>query len=160
MGLRAMQVDGMARRRKGGPAGAFLALALLAGCSTTETPTDQQPVACPDTLAFVKPHLVTPYDQLATFIGPDELEATFNRPVEEMIANSGGIDPAILAGQGYVKEYQDILAHEQQTREEYRGLGKDDAWIDLYLSSVADGVTINQGFVDAVTCRKNQLQQS
>jgi hypothetical protein len=155
-----MRVDGMARRRKGGPAGTFLALALLAGCSTTETPTDQQPVACPDTLAFVKPHLVTPYDQLATFIGPDELEATFNRPVEEMIANSGGIDPAILAGQGYVKEYQDILAHEQQTREEYRGLGKDDAWIDLYLSSVADGVTINQGFVDAVTCRKNQLQQS
>lgn len=137
---------------------ALLALGLLAGCATTDTP--EQPVACPDTLAFVKPYLVTPYDQLAGFIGPQELEATFNRPVEEMIANSGGIDPAILAGQGYVKEYQDILAHEQETRGEYRQLGKDDAWIDLYLSSVADGVTINQGFVEAVMCRKQQLQQS
>jgi hypothetical protein len=136
-------------------AGALFGLALLAGCATTEAP----PAACPATLAFVKPKLVTPYDRLASFIGPDELERTFTQPIDEMIANSGGIVPAILSGESTVKDYQDILAHEPETRDEYRQLGKDEAWIDLYLSSVADGVTINQGFVDAVKCRQRQQPQ-
>ena len=137
-------------------AGALVGLALLAGCATTEAP----PASCPATLAFVKPNLVTPYDRLASFIGPDELEHTFSQPIDEMIANSGGIVPAILSGESTVKDYQDILAHEQETRDEYRQLGKDEAWIDLYLSSVADGVTINQGFVDAVKCRQRQQPQT
>jgi hypothetical protein len=136
-------------------AGALFGLALLAGCATTETP----PESCPATLAFVKPNLITPYDQLASFIGPDELEHTFTQPIDEMIANSGGIVPAILSGESTVKDYQDILAHEQETRDEYRQLGKDEAWIDLYLNSVRDGVTINQGFVDAVKCRQRQQPQ-
>lgn len=136
--------------------GALLALALLAGCATAEPP----PESCPATLAFVKPKLITPYDQLARFIGPAELEHTFTQPIDEMIANSGGIVPAILSGESTVKDYQDILAHEPETREEYRQLGKDEAWIDLYLSSVADGVTINQGFVDAVECRQRQQPQN
>lgn len=136
-------------------AGALLAFALLAGCATAEAP----PETCPATLAFVKPKLVTPYHLLEGFIGPEELEHTFTQPIDEMIANSGGIVPAILSGERTVKDYQDILAHEPETREEYRQLGKDDVWIDLYLSSVADGVTINQGFVDAVKCRQRQQPQ-
>jgi hypothetical protein len=136
---------------------AALAGLLLAGCATTAPP--PAPESCPATLAFVKPQLVTPYDQLASFIGPAELEHTFAQPVDEMIANSGGLVPAILSGERTVKEYQGILAHEAETRAEYRSLGKDDAWIDLYLSSVADGVTINQGFVDAVKCRQRQQPQ-
>jgi hypothetical protein len=135
---------------------AALAGLLLAGCATSAPPA---PESCPATLAFVKPRLVTPYDQLASFIGPAELEHTFTQPVDEMIANSGGLVPAILSGERTVKEYQGILAHEAETRAEYRSLGKDDAWIDLYLSSVADGVTINQGFVDAVKCRQRQQPQ-
>lgn len=143
--------DGIAPRR----AGALLAVLLLAACATAEPP----PESCPATLAFVKPQLITPYDRLAGFIGPAELEHTFAQPIDEMIANSGGIVPAILSGESTVKDYQDILAHEPETREEYRQLGKDEAWIDLYLSSVADGVTINQGFVDAVKCRQRQQPQ-
>ena len=131
---------------------------VLAGCATTAPP--PAPETCPATLAFVKPQLVTPYDQLAGFIGPDELERTFTRPVDEMIANSGGIVPAILAGERIVKEHQDILAHEAEERAYYRGLGQDEAWIDLYISSVRDGVTINQGFVDAAKCRQRQQPQT
>jgi len=131
---------------------------LLAACATTAPP--PAPETCPATLAFVKPQLVTPYDQLAAFIGPEELERTFTRPVDDMIANSGGIVPAILSGERTVKEYQDVLAHEDEERANYRGLGKDEAWIDIYISSVRDGITINQGFVDAARCRQRQQPQT
>ncbi|MGH6882449.1 MAG: hypothetical protein ACREFM_16145, partial [Hypericibacter sp.] len=99
-----------------------------------------------------------PYDQLAAFIGPAELERTFTKPVDEMIAAGGGFEHSIASGERYVREYKNILADEQATRDEYHAMGKDDAWIDLYLNSVRDGVTINQTFVDAARCKQAQAQ--
>jgi hypothetical protein len=151
-------------------------LALLAACSTstggmpapagpataslpaTPTPAPAVPTHCPENLSAVKDKLVTPYDQLAAFIGPDQLEATLTKPVDVMIERGGGFQPSIASGEKYVKEYNTILADEKGTRDEYHALGKDDAWIDLYLNSVRDGVTINQAFVDAVRCKQAMAQ--
>lgn len=136
----------------------LLALA-LAGCAALvpgETP--PQPAACPENLSGVRDRLVTPYDQLAGFIGPDELESTLTKPIDAMIERGGGFEPSIASGENYVKEYRDILDHEADTRAEYRAMGKDDAWIDLYLSAVEDGITINQAFVDAVRCKQAAVQ--
>jgi hypothetical protein len=130
-----------------------LMLVLLAACSTTG-PAPAPPPSCPENLSAAKARLITPYDELASFIGPDELEATFTKPVDEMIARGGGFEPSIASGEKYVEEYNAILADEKGTRDEYHALGKDDAWIDLYLSSVRDGVTINQAFVDAARCKQ------
>jgi hypothetical protein len=106
----------------------------------------------------VKSKLVTPYDKLASFIGPDELEATLSKPVDEMIARGGGFAPSIASGEEYVKEYRTILADEEGTRNEYRAMGQTEEWIDLYLSSVRDGITINQAFVDAARCKQAMAQ--
>jgi hypothetical protein len=138
-------------------------LALLAACSTTEPETTAMtappaPQRCPENLAFVKSKLVTPYDQLAGFIGPDELDATFSKPIDAMIERGGGYEPSIASGETTIAEYNDILADEKATRDEYHAMGKDDAWIDLYLSSVRDGVTINQAFVDAARCKQALAQ--
>jgi hypothetical protein len=138
-------------------------LALLAACSTTEPETTAMtvppaPKSCPENLAFVKSELVTPYDQLAGFIGPDELEATFSKPVDAMIERGGGFEPSIASGEKTIAEYNAILADEKGTRDDYHAMGKDDAWIDLYLSSVRDGVTINQAFVDAARCKQALAQ--
>jgi len=136
-----------------------LLLALLAACSTTgPAPAPAVPASCPENLSAVKSKLVTPYDKLASFIGPDELEATLNKPVDEMIERGGGFAPSIASGEKYVQEYNDILADEKGTRDEYRAMGETDEWIDLYLSSVRDGVTINQAFVDAVRCKQAMAQ--
>jgi hypothetical protein len=140
-----------------------LLLALLAACSTAgpspaPAPTPAVPTSCPENLSAVKSKLVTPYDKLASFIGPDELEATLTKPVDEMIARGGGFAPSIASGEEYVKEYNAILADEKRTRDEYRAMGQTEEWIDLYLSSVRDGVTINQAFVDAVRCKQAMAQ--
>jgi hypothetical protein len=138
-----------------------LLLALLAACSTagpTPAPAPAVPASCPENLSAVKSKLVTPYDELAKFIGPDELDATLTKPVDEMIERGGGFAPSIASGEQYVKEYNAILADEQGTRNEYRAMGQTEAWIDLYLSSVRDGVTINQAFVDAVRCKQAMAQ--
>jgi hypothetical protein len=135
-------------------AASFLGL-MLGACAALEPGGGPAPpAACPENLSGVRDRLVTPYDQLASFIGPDELESTLTKPIDEMIERGGGFAPSIASGESYVKEYRDILDHEADTRAEYRALGKDDAWIDLYLSSVRDGITINQAFVDAVRCKQ------
>jgi len=142
-------------------------LLVVAACATSEpapapapapAPTLPPPQSCPENLSAAKAKLVTPYDQLAAFIGPEHLERTFTKPVDEMIAAGGGFEHSIAAGERYVQEYNNILANEQATRDEYHAMGKDDAWIDLYLSSVRDGVTINQTFVDAARCKQAQAQ--
>ena len=135
--------------------------AFLAACATSEpapAPTPPPPQRCPENLSAAKAKLVTPYDQLAAFIGSEHLERTFTKPVDDMIAAGGGFDHSIAAGERYVQEYKNILANEQATRDEYHSMGKDDAWIDLYLSSVRDGITINQAFVDAARCKQAQAQ--
>jgi hypothetical protein len=140
---------------------ALLLSAFLAACATSEpapAPTPPPPQSCPQNLSAAKAKLVTPYDQLAAFIGPEHLERTFTKPVDDMIAAGGGFDHSIAAGERYVQEYKNILANEQATRDEYHSMGKDDAWIDLYLSSVRDGITINQAFVDAARCKQAQAQ--
>ncbi|MFZ5789303.1 MAG: hypothetical protein ACOY3L_01255 [Pseudomonadota bacterium] len=136
----------------------LLALALGACAALGPEGPSTPPAACPENLSGVRDRLVTPYDQLASFIGPDELESTLTKPIDAMIERGGGFAPSIASGENYVKEYRDILDHEADTRAEYRALGKDDAWIDLYLSSVRDGITINQAFVDAVRCKQAAAQ--
>ena len=136
-----------------------LMLALLAACSTTgPAPAPAVPTSCPENLSAVKAKLVTPYDELASFIGPDELEATLTKPVDEMIERGGGFAPSIASGEKYVQEYNAILADEKGTRAEYRAMGETDEWIDLYLNSVRDGITINRAFVDAVRCKQAMAQ--
>jgi hypothetical protein len=73
-----------------------------------------------------------------------------------MIADSGGIDPAIAGGEHYVQLYQEVLKNEAEMRENFKKDGKDQEWIDTYFLSNKDGLTINQAFVDAVKCRAAQ----
>jgi hypothetical protein len=156
-----MMAAATARRVLSARSLAPLLLSLLAACSTagpTPAPAPAVPTSCPENLSAVKSKLVTPYDKLASFIGPDELEATLTKPVDEMIARGGGFAPSIASGEEYVKEYNAILADEKGTRNEYRAMGQTEEWIDLYLSSVRDGVTINQAFVDAVRCKQAMAQ--
>jgi hypothetical protein len=148
-----------ARRVPGARSLAPLLLSLVAACSTVgPAPAPVVPTSCPENLSAVKSRLVTPYDKLASFIGPDELEATLTKPVDEMIERGGGFAPSIASGEEYVKEYNAILADEEATRNEYRAMGQTEEWIELYLSSVRDGITINQAFVDAARCKQAMAQ--
>jgi len=142
-------------------------LAALAGCADTgggETTTASveqpqpppPPVSCPANLSYVKDRLVTPYPKLEAFIGKDALEATFTKSVDDMIKDSGGIDPAIAGGERYVAEYQEVLKNEPEMRVQFKKNGMDQDWIDTYFLANKDGLTINQAFVDAVKCVRDQ----
>jgi hypothetical protein len=141
----------------------MLAGLALAACATPESP-PEPPAAgpatvardCPATLAYLEPKLVTPAPDLEEFIGKDELAETFNKPVDEMIAKGGGIERSLVGAQRTVDEYKRILADADQVRRDYHAAGETDHWIDTYLSSVQDGVTINQGFLDATRCRQRK----
>ena len=142
----------------------------LAGCTAPEAsapdspspavPASPPPAAfgaeCPATLAFIKPQLVTPPADLEEFIGKAELAETFNQPIDQMIAKDGGIDRSLAGAQRTVDEYKKILADSDQVRRDNHAAGQTDHWIDTYLLSVQDGVTINQGFLDATRCRQRK----
>jgi hypothetical protein len=144
----------------------LILLAALAGCSdtgggepTTTASVEQPappPVTCPTNLSYVKDRLVTPYPKLEAFIGKDALDATFTKSVDDMIKDSGGIDPAIAGGERYVAEYQEVLKNEAPMREQFKKNGMDQDWIDTYFLANKDGLTINQAFVDAVKCVRDQ----
>jgi hypothetical protein len=153
----------------------LLLLALLAGCAgsgaapssespaETATTPDQgaaAPAACPETLAYIKDKLVTPYPELETFIGKAAADATFSKPIDQMITESGGIEASIVGGEHHVKEYEDELKDVDARRAELKQDGMSDDWIDTYFLTVKDGITINQAFVDSVKCRQARLQQS
>ncbi len=126
----------------------------LATCAGDPAPVS--PAACPATLAHLRPLLVTPPEQAAEFLGAAAMERTLNRPIDEMIERGGGFERSIEVGESYVREYQAILTRRDEVRAEYLAAGETGAWVDTYLSTVEDGVTINQGFVDAVRCRARQ----
>jgi hypothetical protein len=143
----------------------LLLLAALAGCAElgggeASTASVEQapppPATCPTDLSFVKDRLVTPYPELEAFIGKDALDATFAKSVADMIKDSGGIDPAIAGGERHVAEYEEVLKNEAVMREQFKKNGMDQAWIDTYFLSNRDGLTINQAFVDAVKCVRDQ----
>ena len=145
----------------------LILLAALAGCADTgggETTTASveqpqpppPPVSCPANLSYVKDRLVTPYPKLEAFIGKDALDATFTKSVDDMIKDSGGIDPAIAGGERYVAEYQEVLKNEPEMRQQFKKNGMDQDWIDTYFLANKDGLTINQAFVDAVKCVRDQ----
>jgi hypothetical protein len=145
----------------------LLLLAALAGCadsggdsvataSVGAPAAPPAPVTCPVNLSFVKSELVTPYPKLEEFIGKDALDATFSKSIDQMIADSGGVDPAIAGGEHYVQLYQEVLKNEPEMRENFKKNGQDQEWIDTYFLSNKDGLTINQAFVDAVKCRAAQ----
>ena len=147
----------------------LLLLAALAGCAdsgggvatSTEPPAAAPaPVTCPVDLSFVKSELVTPYPKLEEFIGKDALDATFSKSIDQMIADSGGVDSAIAGGEHYVQLYQEVLKNEAVMRENFKKNGQDEEWIDTYFLSNKDGLTINQAFVDAVKCRAAQKPAS
>jgi hypothetical protein len=152
----------MSRYEKPRLAALLILLAGLSGCADTgggnasTASVEPAPVACPVNLSFVKDKLVTPYPQLEEFIGKDALDATFSKSIDQMITDSGGIDPAIAGGEHYVQLYQEVLKNEAEMRENFKKDGKDQEWIDTYFLSNKDGLTINQAFVDAVKCRAAQ----
>jgi hypothetical protein len=147
----------MDRSIKRAPAAlAFAAGLALAGCATPQAVAPTVAPSCPATLDYVRPNLVTPMPDLEEFIGKAELDETFNKPVDEMIAKSGGIERSLVGVQRTIDEYKRILADSAQVRRDYHAAGETDHWIDTYLSSVQDGVTINQAFFDAVQCRQRQ----
>jgi ABC-type glycerol-3-phosphate transport system substrate-binding protein len=149
-------------RPRAGAAWLLAAGLALAGCATPPAaePELQPPAAaateCPATLAYVRPKLVTPPADLEAFIGKDELAETFNQPVDEMIAKGGGIERSLVGAQRNLDEYKKIVAASDQVRHDYHAAGETDQWIETYLSSVKDGITINQGFVDATLCRQRR----
>jgi hypothetical protein len=138
-------------------AGLFLALPLLllAACADL-TGEPAPPKACPKDLSFVTPQLVTPYPKLEAFIGKEALDATLHKSIDESIVHGGGIDRSIQVSETQIKEYRNILDNAAEVRAEDRKAGMSEEWIDTYLSSVQDGITINQGFLDAAKCRKAQ----
>jgi len=148
----------------------LLLLAALAGCADSggggvatavEPPAvAPAPVTCPVDLSFVKSELVTPYPKLEEFIGKDALDATFSKSIDQMIADSGGVDSAIAGGEHYVQLYQEVLKNEAVMRDNFKKNGQDEEWIDTYFLSNKDGLTINQAFVDAVKCRAAQKPAS
>jgi hypothetical protein len=140
-----------------------LCLLLLAACTTTDeapAPTPAPPQECPEDLAYLQPSLVTPYDKLDSFMGPGVLESTLHKPIDESVEHGGGIDRSIQSVSEQVQELKNELTNADQIRADDKKAGQSDEWIDTYLSAVKDGVTLNQGFLDAVTCRKARLEQT
>ncbi len=137
-----------------------LALMALGACADTggTAPAASVPESCPATLAYVKDKLVTPYADLEAFIGKDALDATLSEPIDDMIARGGGLDASLQGGQNHVEEYQNTLKNKAALTAELRNDKMTDQWIDTYFLSVQDGITINQGFVDAVKCRQLRAQ--
>jgi hypothetical protein len=147
------------RERVGVRVGILLALCLLALSACAETTTaPSQPAECPKDLSFVKPQLVTPYDELDAYMGPGVLESTLHKPIDDSIAHGGGIERSIKFVGEQVQELKNELANADQIRAQDKQAGMTDKSIDLYLSSVQDGITINQAFLDAVKCRRAQRQ--
>lgn len=137
-----------------------LALMALGACADNggSPPAAAVPASCPATLAFVKEKLVTPYPELEAFIGKDALNATLSEPIDDMIQRGGGIDASIRGGQNHVEEYQNTLKNRTALTAELRNDKMTDQWIATYFLSVQDGITINQGFIDAVKCRQIRSQ--
>ena len=142
---------------KGGAAAVIALLALSACADMTSAPSP--PKECPKDLSFVTTQLVTPYPKLEAFIGKDALDATLHKPIDESIAHGGGIERSIQVSEEQIKEYQNTLANSDQVRAEDKQAGMSDEWIDTYFSSVKDGITINQAFLDAAKCRQARQQQ-
>jgi hypothetical protein len=145
---------GLARTMQLRTLSAAFALLLLAGCATTPAPH-----ACPTDLSFVKDRLVTPYPELEAFIGKQALDATLHKPIDEMIKRGGGIEASIEGGEAQIEGDRSIVDHADAQRAELRKEGMTDKWIDTYLLSVRDGITINRAFVEAVKCRKAVAQE-
>ena len=141
-----------------------LCLFLLAACTTSSEAPPATPASppqeCAKDLSYLQPQLVTPYDKLDAYMGPGVLESTLHKPIDESIEHGGGIDRSIQAVGEQVQELKNELTNADQIRADDKKSGMSDEWIDLYLSSVRDGVTINQGFLDAVKCRKARLEQT
>jgi hypothetical protein len=136
----------------------FSLLVLSACADMTGAPSP--PKDCPKDLSFVTPQLVTPYPQLEAFIGKEALDATLHKSIDESIVTGGGIERSIQVTQEQIQEYKNMLANADQVRAENKKAGMSDQWIDTYLSSVKDGITINQAFVDAAKCRQQEQTES
>jgi hypothetical protein len=140
-----------------------LCLLLLAACTTADEAPAPMPAPlqeCPKDLAYLQSALVTPYDKLDSFMGPGVLESTLHKPIDESIEHGGGIDRSIQSVSEQMQELKNELANADQIRADDKKAGQSDEWIDTYLSATKDGVTINQGFLDAVKCRKARLEQT
>jgi len=137
-----------------------LGLLLLSACAETPEAPPPPPQECAKDLSYLQPQLVTPYDKLDSFMGPGVLESTLHKPIDDSIEHGGGIDRSIQFVGEQVQELKNELANADQIRADDKKAGMTDEWIDTYLSAVRDGVTLNQGFLDQVKCRKARLAQS
>lgn len=136
-----------------------LGLLLLSACTTTQEAPPAPPQECAKDLSYLQPQLITPYDKLDAFMGPGVLESTLHKPIDESIEHGGGIDRSIQFVGEQVQELKNELSNADQIRADDKKAGMSDEWIDTYLSAVSDGVTLNQGFLDQLKCRKALQEQ-
>ena len=143
-----------------------LGLLLLSACTAAQEapPAPAAPPALPQEcardLSYLQPQLITPYDKLDAFMGPGVLESTLHKPIDESVEHGGGIDRSIQFVGEQVQELKNELANADQIRADDKKAGMTDEWLDAYLSAVRDGVTLNQGFLDQVKCRKARMAGS
>jgi hypothetical protein len=128
------------------------ALLLLAACAAKTEPPPAP--ACPETLAYLKPKLVTPWPELEEFMGKGAMDRQLNKPIDEMIADGGGVEASLRSVQQTVAELKETLADRDAFRADGLAAGRSEHQIEVDYMIEQDGLTLNEGFIDAVLCRQ------
>jgi hypothetical protein len=143
------------RARTGRFAGAA-ALLLLGACAAK--PEAPPAPACPATLAYLKPKLVTPWPDLEEFMGKGAMERQLDKPIDEMIADGGGAEASLRSVRQTVADLKETLANKEAFYADGLAAGRSQHQIEVDYMIEQDGLTLNQGFIDAVLCRQAQGQ--
>jgi hypothetical protein len=135
---------------------AALALLLLAACAAK--PEAPPAAACPQTLAYLKPKLVTPWPDLEEFMGKGAMERQLSKPIDEMIAEGGGAEASLRSVRQTVADFKQLLSDRDAFFADGRAAGHSEHQIEVDWMIEQDGLTLNQGFIDAVLCRQENGQ--
>jgi hypothetical protein len=133
-----------------GAAGA--ALLLLAACAGK--PEAPPAAACPETLAYLKPRLVTPWPDLEEFMGEGAMERQLDKPIDQMIAEGGGAEASLRSVRQTVADLKQLLSERDAFFADGRAAGHSEHQIEVDWMIEQDGLTLNEGFIDAVLCRQ------
>jgi hypothetical protein len=133
------------------------ALLLLLGACAAKPEAPPAP-ACPATLAYLKPKLVTPWPDLEEFMGKGAMERQLDKPIDEMIADGGGVEASLRSVRQTVADLQETLANKEAFYADGLAAGRSQHQIEVDYMIEQDGLTLNQGFIDAVLCRQAQGQ--
>ena len=148
------------RRRDGRwvarPAAALALLLLVTACAGK--PEAPPAAACPQTLAYLKPKLVTPWPDLEEFMGKGAMERQLSKPIDEMIVEGGGAEASVRSVRQTVADFKQLLADRDAFFAEGRAAGHSEHQIEVDWMIEQDGLTLNEGFLDAVLCRQEHGQ--